>query len=478
MTSGPGKRQPPAIAAPGQWLAAIVFLTAVARTVLGYRFFGFHTGDDVEILEAGFLRALGWPYEPWTIRNLLVSDLIVAPVFRIGAALRIDSVEKLVWMGSLPFVALASINIWLVYRLTLRWCGSSDPAVVAAALYGCHWIPLGYGTMVYPRTAGVTAILLATLALLEPTRSRWRAAGAGGLMAVAWAFRYSEAVFLLPLCAALWLRGGRVRDRLLDGVALGAGFTLGSLVTVGLVDALTWGKPFGSLLAFADYTLVERQASSLEPNQPWYWYIRRLPKWLPLTLLPLLWRARTLRGADAVALFVVLPLLALSAIHHKTLRYLQGVIPFVAVLGAAGWWLWWREGRRRLAGVLCTLSLLLGLSGITFLTKKSMAAVDAARAIAAAGEGGPVALSQAWAYGDDLYLGQGVGIVELGYPLEVGALVERVAGCRWVAFYEEELARSPQVEPLLADAGFDRLATHRWGRSGPVVVYRRGAEAQ
>jgi hypothetical protein len=478
MTWGQCEREPPAIAAPGRWLAAIVLLTTAARLILGYVFFGFHTGDDVEILEAGFRRALGWPYEPWAIRNLLVSDLLVAPVLRLGAALGIGSVETLVWLGSLPFVALASVNVWLVYRLTLRWCGGSDPAVVAAALYACHWIPLGYGTMVYPRTAAVTAILLAALTLLAPIWSRWRAAGAGGLVAVAWAFRYSEAVFLLPLCAALWLRGGRVRDRVLDGVALGAGFALGSLVTVGLIDALTWGEPFASLLAFADYTLVERQASALEPNQPWYWYLRRLPKWLPLTLLPLLWRARTLRGSLAVALFVVLPLLALSAIHHKTLRYLQGVIPFVTVLGAAGWWLWWREGRRRLAAVLCALSLLLGLSGITFLAKKSMAAVVAARAIAAGGDGGPVALSQAWAYGDDLYLGQGAGIVELGYPLDAGALVERVAGCRWVAFYEKELARSPQVEPLLAEAGFDRFATHRWGRSEPVVVYRRGAAAQ
>jgi hypothetical protein len=150
----------------------------------------------------------------------------------------------------------------------------------------------------------------------------------------------------------------------------------------------------------------------------------------------------------------------------------------VAVLGAAGWWLWWREGRRRLAAVLCALSVLLGLSGITFLAKKSMAAVVAARAIVAAGEGGPVALSQAWAYGDDLYLGQGVGLVELGYPLDVGALVDRAPGCRWVALYEKELARSPQVELLLAEAGFGRLATHRWGLSEPVVVYRRGAAAQ
>jgi hypothetical protein len=30
----------------------------------------------------------------------------------------------------------------------------------------------------------------------------------------------------------------------------------------------------------------------------------------------------------------------------------------------------------------------------------------------------------------------------------------------------------------LAEAGFDRFATHRWGRSEPVVVYRRGAAAQ
>ena len=111
--------EPPAIAAPGQWLAAIVLLTTAARLFLGYVYFGFHTGDDVEILEAGFLRALGWPYEPWAIRNLLVSDLLVAPVLRLGAARSATAAAD--WPS---VVLIAGMALWKPYIASLSYDAS------------------------------------------------------------------------------------------------------------------------------------------------------------------------------------------------------------------------------------------------------------------------------------------------------------------------------------------------------------------
>ena len=460
-------------------LGAILLAATAVRLCFGFAYFGFHTGDDVEILQAGFERALGWPYQAWDIRNLLVPNVLVAPVLALAAGLGVRSTQTLAWLATFPFVLLASVNIWLVYRLVRQWLADERPALLAAGLYAFHWLPLGYGSTVYPRTSSTTCVLLAALLLGKGRTPGWKAALAGGLIALAWAIRYSEVVFLLPLLASLWLGEERTADRVRSSALLLLGFAAGSLLTLGLVDWLTWGRPFASLAAFARYTLVERQASALEPSQPWYWYLYRLPKWLPLPLLPFLWRARKVPGSLTPALYVLLPLLALSAIHHKQLRYLQGIIPFLIVLAAAGAWSYWvtgTVGRRRLVALLVALSLLAGLTGLTFLRKKSMAAVVAAQELAASPpQPATICLSQAWAYGGSLYLRNAV-LRDLPYPLSGEVILREAAQCPVVALYQEDLRRDPSLPAALDQRGYKPSDTYEWGQSKPVLVFGRPAQ--
>lgn len=456
-------------------LMALIVVATLARIGLSSFYFGFHTGDDVEILQAGFMRALGWPYEPWEIRNLLVSDLFVAPVIRLLSALGVESTRTMIWLASAPFILLASVNVWLVFRITRHWLESEGAALLAGGLYAFHWLALGYGSTVYPRTVSTTCVLLAASVLWGTWKLRPKPLLAGGLVGIAWAIRYSEAIFLLPLLATIWLEGERRRDRVLRSATLIAGFSLVSLLTVGLEDWLTWGTPFASLVAFARYTLIERQASSLDPHQPWYWYLWRLPKWLPLTLLPLMWRARRVSRSLVMALFALLPLLTLSAIHHKQLRYLQGVIPFVAILAAAGAWSFWRSGRRSTVKVLAVLSVLLALTGLSFLTKQSMPAVLAAQHLGASPEPGSICLSQSWAYGENLYLGPGAGVRNLPHPLSGAELAGGLGQCATVALYRVDYRRDPSIATVLEQRRYTLAGEYRWGRGKPVLVFRSAA---
>jgi len=457
-------------------LGAILLTATLVRVGMGFVFFGFHTGDDVEILQAGFMRALGWPYQPWDIRNLLVSDLLTAPAIALASALGVSSTRDLAWLASMPIVVLASLNVYLVYRLTVRWLGSETPALLAAGLYAFHWLPLGYGSMVYPRTVSTACLLIAALTLWNRRGGPlWRPVLAGGLMAIAWAIRYSEAIFLLPLLALIWLQEKDLKGRVLRCGSLVAGFAVASLLTVGLEDWLTWGRPFASLAAFARYTLLEHRSSSLEPVQHWSFYVWRLPQWLAPTLLPFLWRARKVAGSLAVALFVLLPVLEMSLIHQKQIRYLQGVMPFLIVVAVAGAWSFWKSGRsgvRWLVAVLVVLSLLIGLRRLTFLTHKSMAAVMAAQALATSPARPPaVCLSQAWAYGSTLYLGRGVDVRDLPYPLTEAAFASTLGKCPAVALYEEDYRRDAQIPLLLRQQGFAASGEYRWGHSKPVLVF-------
>src|SRR5438093_10203830 len=97
-------------AARGSLFAAV----AVAQLWLAHRYFGFLTGDEVEVLGEAFRRARGFPYTPWGIRNLLVPDVMVAPFVWMASRLGIDDTGRLIFAATLPFIALTAVTVWLV----------------------------------------------------------------------------------------------------------------------------------------------------------------------------------------------------------------------------------------------------------------------------------------------------------------------------------------------------------------------------
>src|SRR3954453_19357801 len=251
-------------------LAAIIAATAAAQLWLAYRYYGFLTGDDVEVLSEAFRRARGLAYTPWDIRNLFVPEVVVAPVVFLSRGV---STRMTIYLASLPFIALSSLTIWMVYRLALRW-GDERAAVVAALLFATHWIPLSFGGPVYPRTLGAACVVAAVLIV-----DRWPFAS-GLLIGLAFADRFSEIVFIAPLLLIVTLHRqeclchiGRSREcpvHVQDGVAqtllsvpwmqalkVILGGTVAIAITVGIYDWITWGTPFSSAIKFAHLTLFE-----------------------------------------------------------------------------------------------------------------------------------------------------------------------------------------------------------------------------
>jgi hypothetical protein len=525
---------PEAPAAPGapEWRRAAAVLAIVLGLATLARLFvasavGFLTGDDVEVLEAAFAAATGLDYHAWEIRNLLFPRLLVAPVLSLAGALGVHDPFWLVRIAALPFVALTTLNGWLVYRLAARLTDLRT-AVLAAGIFSFHWLPLAYGGTVYPRTASTTCILLAALLLAGRTAGMAgqpageggrpamvdgrpagadgrpagtdgrpagadgrrspavggggalaRSAGAGALVALAFADRYSEAVFLAPL-AVFVLCGDRSRRARLGGLAgLGIGFVAGASATVGLSDLCFWGRTFSSLEAFARYTLVERRASSESVHQPPLWYLTRFYVWLPPTLLPfLLLPARRHARLALPWLGAGLPLLLLSLIHHKQLRYLQGIVPFLAILVAAGAIAAWDAGWRRWTVALLAASLLLSLNTArSLLARRSVAAVEAARLLRADPDIAAVALSQAWAYGDRLFFGNGVGVMGLSTPPTEPEIRAALPAADALGLYRADLERSPGVRRLVERAGWRRAGEFRAWNGKPVLLFRQPSRA-
>jgi hypothetical protein len=458
-------------------LVALLGASLLLRGYLGFRFFGFVTGDDVEILEAGFRRALGLEYEPWAIRNTLVSDLFVFPAVAAASWFGVVAARSLCWVATWPFVLLSTLNVYLLYRLVDHWLGDRGAALAGAALYAFHWIALGYGSTVYPRTAAAACVLGCALCLAPRNGPRegapvaW-ASLAGLLLAVAFAFRYSEVIYLVGAAAGVaasieFPRALRVRSVL----ALLLGFTAGCLVFVGLYDAVVWGRPFSSLVAFADFTVVEKNSSSLVKEQSPFWYFWRLPHWISPALLPFLVVGSKGKLPRLAASLVVVPLVLLSIVHHKDLRYLQGILPFVAAATGTGLVFVWRSGWRKTCAIALALSLVWTVAHLRFLQKKSMAAVLAAEALATESSVHEVALQQAWAYGDHLFLPQNTVVHDLPFSLLAGDLEKLPATVDRVALYEEDLAGRGDVSDLLRARPLCPRARFAWGRSRPVVLF-------
>jgi hypothetical protein len=475
-------------------LTALIAAVSAAQLWLAWRYFGFLTGDDVEVLSEAFRRGRGLAYVPWDVRNLFVPDVVVAPIVWLA---RGASTRMTIFVASLPFIALSALTIWLVYRLALRWCSDERAALVAALLFAAHWIPLGFGSTVYPRTLATACVVAAALIV-----ERWPFA-AGALVGIAFADRFSEVVFLAPLVLAVILSrrhpggvedgegppnymrmsigpparpglsgGGRSPSsappghrRLTMTVNLFAGCLLSILLTVGLYDWLTWGTPFSSIIKFAHLTLVAPDfASRVKYQAPW-WYIANVVRWCSPALLPLLWFARRSRAVW----FIVIPLVAFSAVRHKELRYLQVMIPFLCIAAAIGFA---SMRNRRVAIALVAVSMVWDLYGLRYFARKSQPAVMAAQWMASNPPVHPsihsIAASQLWAFGDKLYLGDRMAMSDVGTPPEHLDTVRADA----IALYETDLDVPSRIETLRAN-GYAAVRTFRDGSARAVVVFMR-----
>lgn len=414
----------------------LAVLSTLLRAWLAHRYDGFETGDDVEIAQEAFRAAFGLDYEPWNIRNLFVSQTLVAPLLVLARSLGVDNPFDLATLARYPFIILAGVNVVLVFLLGRSWFDERS-GLLAAALYSIHWIPLTFGSSLYPRIPGTTCILIAALLV-----TRGRSFSAGVLVAMAFAMRYSEAIFVVPMAI---VGGWRVLIGFLAGVA----------VFAGVYDWLSWGRPFSSLIEFARYTLVARQSSSLMKEQPFWWYLAALPQWLAPPLWLFLWRERA-----RSLIWIGIPLLALSLVHHKELRYLQAVIPFAMILAAAGAMRW---ERRKLMIALLILALPLQLARIRSIEKRSMAAVDAARFL----RGKSVAVSQEWAYGGKLFLKP----IEIGIPPDPVRLRDAATRADCAAMYRSHI--TPELRRIVEEAGMTTARGFERARSRPVEVFCR-----
>ena len=427
------------------------------------------TGDDLEIVQTAARYAVGLNYHPWVLRCLFEPLVFVWPAMKIAALAGARDPAVLAWAATIPTAAASTATIALVRSLALRWGWTSATSAAAAVLCAFHWLPFGYGATQFPRPISTAMLVAAFLLAGDREGKASRALAAGILTGAAFAVRWSEGVVLAPLLVwTAWRSRGFRRPAL-----LAAGFGLGALLCVGMVDWATWGVPFSSLREFFRIMYFEMPASRLEHETPFYEYAWTVLHWAgPIAILLLFpaWRIRRAREPILIAGSIVL---AMSVFTHKEWRYLQCAIPFLCLGAAAGWERLASTGHRRLAAAALVLSVGWGLErSWTLLSHKSQSAIAASRFLSGLRpRARRLAFEHTWAYGEWLYLGNSVEIREIEYrsPVRSRSLRETAADADVVGVYTTHLDADGTQE--LLRLGFRELGRFRKDLSPECVLF-------
>jgi phosphatidylinositol glycan class B len=336
--------------APALGLAAFVQL--VCARALGGRL---HPDETHQYLEVAHRLVWGYGTTPheWRsgMRNLALPGLLTG-LLRVARALGLDDPRGYIGLVHVLVGALSLTVVTAAYDLTLART-DDRPRARLAALVLALWTP--WQNLAF-RTLGETFSTIALcLALALHARSPRRDVLVGVVVALAFVARYPAGLYLIPFAFAYaHARDLRGLARWSLGVAL-------VLLGLGALDALTWGRPWHSVLAYADYNLLRDRARIDYGARPVWFYLLCLPG-----LAPVVYLAASVRGAQwrrgALPLGVAVTYLAaMSALAHKEPRFFLPVIPLL-VIAAACVAPAWSSLRRGVVLALCVAHSLIALA--------------------------------------------------------------------------------------------------------------------
>jgi len=391
-------------------VTGILVLSAVIKLANSWFYYGFYSGDDVEIHEMTLAALLSWDdWQAWNLRCAFYPMAFIYPAQAIFHSLGVREEALLVFSGRTVVVLFSLLGVVLVYKTAKAIYGSLPVGICAVSLYAASHLDINFGSSVLPRTVAATFVLLCVWLLERFPRSWVVVIAAGVALGIGSSIRFSEALFIG--CVVLYLVVAR---RFQHALIVGAAAMATSAVVVGVSDLLYWGTPFSSFLNLFEYTLLE--GASSRGYQPFYFYVATAGSWgnyLIAALVVYSLRAREWKGA----MLALLPIAILSVLPHKELRYLVPVLPFVCILAGRSFWMLLTElsddrgsalsmsRRPAVATVLTVLlvsSLLFEIDGYRF--RRYESAVDAARYVRGQPGAASVGVEQLWRAGGRIYL--------------------------------------------------------------------------
>ncbi|MBW3616853.1 MAG: hypothetical protein KY446_03735 [Proteobacteria bacterium] len=255
---------------------------------------------------------------------------VLAVLFRVFDGVGLDRPAEYLPAFEVLFCLLGVLTAWGCHNLA-RSLGASAPAAAAAAAIFALAAPMIYFA---PRALGETAsaapIVWAFALALRPAAGRRSLAWAASLLGVAVLLRLQNGVFCLGLLGILagQRRWGDVRH-VFAVLTLWAAY-------LGVLDWVTWGRPFHSALVYLEFNLIDGKASSFG-TAPWHYYVETFSTAMPaLSAIVALFFIGGYRRAPGLSWTVLVAFVSLWPIPHKEFRFVVPALPLFCAVAALG----------------------------------------------------------------------------------------------------------------------------------------------
>lgn len=319
-------RQPRAVA------IALLSAAGAARVAIALSDHGLYWPDEIyQSLEPGHRMAFGFGFLPWEFQEGARSWLFpgaLGLLMKAAAAAGVSTGLGLAGVAKVAMALLTTLGLWASLRLgraLAGWSGALFALLLGAAL------PLSVvlGQRALSEVASAPLLAWAAVWTIEERDRSALLAGAASALAVA--LRPQNALVLAGLALLLVLGGRRRSAALFAGAA-----AVVALVAGGLLDWISWGAPFHSLLVNLRFNLVEG-GNARYGVDPWSFYLTALGSAVgPALVVVIAGLVVIARRAPVLLATVIVYLTAHSLIAHKELRFLMPVVPIAMGLAGAG----------------------------------------------------------------------------------------------------------------------------------------------
>ncbi|HXN84098.1 MAG TPA: hypothetical protein VN883_16580 [Myxococcales bacterium] len=316
------------------WLGAVLLAGALPRVFLALTDDGIYWPDEVyQTIEPAHRLVFGYGMiaHEFVIgsRSWFLPGVIALPLelWKLCGGTQPHAALVLV---KLCFAAISVAAAWSVHRLARALGAQPLTAVASAALFSLMAPAIYFGFRALSETASTLPIALGFALALDPRSSRLRRAAGASLLGLSVLLRLQNGIFGAALVLALLLRR-RLREA---GDALLV-LSLWALA-YGLLDLVTWGRPFHSAAEYLRFNVSAGGASQWGVASAWY-YAETLWRSSPLPFLCLaLLAPLSLRRAPEVLFAALAFAVAHSLVPHKELRFLLPALPLFCALAALG----------------------------------------------------------------------------------------------------------------------------------------------
>jgi hypothetical protein len=183
-------------------LIIFIFISTIIKILNAWNYYGFFSGDDVEILEMSFANIFNWKWEAWNLRNAFYPIIFIYPIQLLLKIIGINDLAILIFAGRFVVIFFSTINIFLVYKITKNLSLNKPAGLIAAFFLAFSQIHITFASSVLPRTVSSFFILLSLMFLTSRPKINSQnniiASLAGVALGIGAIIRFSEIIFIIP----------------------------------------------------------------------------------------------------------------------------------------------------------------------------------------------------------------------------------------------------------------------------------------